>query len=66
MRYLEKNLSKGNVIDLIGAFFQQLGYIKDNEFITDIEIDQWFDEKDVFRVKIKIEKELEVRLIEHT
>jgi len=60
-RWLEKEISKGNVIDLIGQFFYQLGIVKDKEIITDIEITG----KDTFFVRFKLEKELEVKLIEH-
>ena len=60
-RWLEKEISKGNVIDLIGQFFYQLGIVKDKEIITDIEITG----KDSFFVKLRIERELEVRLVEH-
>lgn len=60
-RWLEKEISKGNVIDLIGQFFYQLGIVKDKEIITDIEITG----KDSFFVKLQIERELEVRLVEH-
>jgi hypothetical protein len=61
MRWIEKEISKGNVIDLLGQFFYQLGIVKDSELITDIEITG----KDTFFVRLKIEKELEVKLIEH-
>jgi len=60
-RWLEKEISKGNVIDLIGQFFYQLGIVKDKEIITDIEITG----KDSFFVRLQIERELEVRLVEH-
>ena len=61
MRWIEKEISKGNVIDLIGQFFYQIGIVKDSEHITDLEITG----KDSFFVRLKIEKELEVKLIEH-
>ena len=61
-RYLEKDISKGNVIDLIGQWFYQLGLVQNNECITDIELVQ--GDKS-FRIKLTVEKELEVKLIEH-
>ena len=63
MRYLEKSISKGNVIDLLGSFFYQLGYVKENEEIVDIELVKG---DGLFVIKMKIETELEVKLIEHS
>lgn len=63
MRYLEKSISKGNVIDLLGSFFYQLGYVKENEEIVDIELVKG---NDLFVIKMTIETELEVKLIEHS
>jgi hypothetical protein len=61
-RYLERNISKGNVIDLLGQWFYQLGLVQNNECITDIELVQ--GDKD-FRIKLTIKKELGVELVEH-
>jgi hypothetical protein len=61
-RYLEKEISKGNVIDLIGQWFYQLGLVQNNECITDIELVQ--GDKS-FRIKLTIKKELGVELVEH-
>lgn len=61
-RYLEREISKGNVIDLVGQWFYQLGLINNNECITDIQLVQG-DQS--FRIELKLEKELEVTLTEH-
>ena len=67
-RYLEKPISRGNLIDLVGQLFYQLGYVKQNEVISNIEISDGkngYACDDPFYIRLSIEKELEVKLIEH-
>lgn len=58
----EGTISKSNVIDLLGQFLYTIRKVPESEIITAMELS---DGGDTIFYKIKTEKELEVKLIEH-